>query len=152
MCGFFFSDQITRRGIVIGVDLQSMEPIEGVVLFPGHDFTLPDTQDKILTTLDNRLADVVISDMAPSASGHNDLDHDRIAKLCLSVLQFSTRVLKSGGHVLCKIWDGQDCEYLMKIMERMFKTVKIVKPSASRAGSAEVYLLGVNYFLQKRTT
>ncbi|WAQ97163.1 MRM2-like protein [Mya arenaria] len=141
--------QNDRDGMVIGVDLQEVEPIEGVLMFSGHDFTLPDTQHKILNTLDNMYANVVLSDMAPSASGNKAFDHERISKLCLSVLKFSSQVLANDGHVVCKLWDGSERKDLLKVMERMFRTVKVIKPDASRSDSAEIFLLGMEFYLRK---
>ena len=134
---------------MIGVDLQPIQPIEGAVLFDKSDFTSPDTQARIIEELDGELADVVLSDMAPNASGTASLDHDVIIQLCLSVLHFCTVVLKSDGSVVCKIWMGSDQEKLKSVMDRMFRKVKYVKPEASRSDSAEVYLVGQGYRLRK---
>ena len=134
---------------MIGIDLQHIEPIEGAVIFDKSDFTSPDTQARILEELGGHLADVVLSDMAPNASGTPSLDHDAIIQLCLSVLQFCTVVLKSNGSVVCKLWMGGDQEKLKCVMERMFRKVKYVKPEASRSDSAELFLIGQDYCLQK---
>ena len=136
------------EGIVIAVDLQQINPIAGVTAFNQSDFTLPDTQQKISKAIGNRLVDVVLSDMAPSASSSNELDHDNICKLCLSMLEFSSQVLNQDGHAVCKLWDGQDRDKIMSVMKRMFKEVKIIKPKASRSESAEMFLVGINYFLR----
>ena len=135
--------------MVIAVDLQDIEPIDGVTIFPKSDFTKPETKSKILHVLDNRLANVILSDMAPKASGNREHDHDAIFQLCLSVLKFSSQVLDSGGHVVCKLWDGSDTKKLKEVMHRMFTNVKTIKPDASRENSAEIFLLGQYYKLRK---
>ena len=87
--------------------------------------------------------------MAPSATGTPSLDHDMIIELCLSVLKFCTVVLGDNGCVVCKIWMGGDQEKLKHVMERMFRKVRFVKPEASRSDSAELFLVGQEYFLRK---
>lgn len=133
-------------GKVISIDLQHIEPIKGAIIYDNCDFTSSDTQAKILAELDGHLADVVLSDMAPSASGTASLDHDAIIELCLSVLKFCTVVLKQNGCVVCKIWMGGDQDKLKGVMQRMFKKVRYVKPESSRSDSAEIFLIGQNYF------
>lgn len=143
------SDQRTestvKAGIVIGVDLQPLEPIEGVITLGQSDFTNPKIQSKILNALEGRLVNVVLSDMAPQATGQKDMDHYLICELVLSVLKFSTQVLNFNGQVLCKLWDGQDRVKMVSLMKKLFQDVKIVKPNASRSDSAEIYLLGQHY-------
>ena len=87
--------------------------------------------------------------MAPSATGTPSLDHDMIIELCLSVLKFCTAVLGDNGCVVCKIWMGGDQEKIKHVMERMFRKVRFVKPEASRSDSAELFLVGQEYFLRK---
>lgn len=97
--------------MVIAVDLQDIEPLEGVTILGGSDFTKLDTQTRLLHVLNNRLANTVLSDMAPRSSGNRELDHQVIFDLCLSVLKFSTQVLDSGGHVVCKLGRERKAEY-----------------------------------------
>ena len=129
--------------------MQHIDPIKGAVIFDKSDITSPDTQSRILEELNGDLADVVLSDMAPNSSGIKSLDQDVIIELCLSVLKFCTVVLGDKGSVVCKIWTGADRQKLKSVMERMFKKVTYVKPDASRPESAELYLVGQEYFLRK---
>lgn len=145
-------DDDSCYGKVVSIDLQSIEPIENVQLLEGCDFTEEATQTKIERILNGRQANVVLSDMAPNSTGNKHLDHDKISELCMSVLKFSTSVLTPGGHVLCKIWDGQNRELLVKVMERMFQVVYIVKPASSRSDSSEIFLLGQRYKLKKKSS
>lgn len=119
-----------------------------MTLLTKCDFTQSETQTRIKNILHDSFADVVLSDMAPAASGNNELDHDKICGLCFSVLEFSSQVLDNGGHVVCKLWDGRDRDKLISVMERMFTEVKIVKPDSSRSESAEIFLVGKNYHLR----
>ncbi|KAL3876745.1 hypothetical protein ACJMK2_034542 [Sinanodonta woodiana] len=132
-------------GIVIGIDIQHMFPVPGATILDQHDFTKKETQVKITELLSGKQADVVLSDMAPNASGSRELDHDQIVQLCMSVLEFSSKVLRPGGTVLCKLWMGRDTQTLNSVMDRMFDRVKVVKPDASRSDSAEIFLLGTDF-------
>lgn len=139
-----------QNGTVVAIDIQPIAPIDGVTILEQSDFTKPETQSQILQALGNRLADVVLSDMAPRASGNRELDHQVIFELCISVLKFSSQVLDCGGHVVCKLWDGRNTKDAVDVMKRMFNIVKTVKPEASRSDSAEIFLLGLDYKLRKR--
>ena len=152
LSNIFITDTSAEDGEVISVDLQTFAPVEGATIFAQSDFTEPETQTKILEKLDGRLVDVVLSDMAPRSSGGRQHDHDVICELCLSVLKFCTQVLKLDGHVVCKLWEGSDRDKMISVMERMFKTVKIVKPASSRSDSAEIFLLGMHYNLKRKQT
>ncbi|XP_045212851.2 rRNA methyltransferase 2, mitochondrial-like [Mercenaria mercenaria] len=143
-------DGTQKEGMVIAVDLRDIEPIDGVTVFANSDFTKSETQSKLLRMLDNRLANTVLSDMAPNASGNREHDHQVISELCLSVLKFSSQVLESGGHVVCKLWDGSEKKKLLSVMNRMFETVKTIKPDASRSDSAEIFLVGLYFKLRKK--
>ncbi|KAL5018973.1 hypothetical protein ScPMuIL_004695 [Solemya velum] len=132
-------------GKVISVDLHGISPIEGSCIFSQSDFTSAETQSKILSCLGKGKANVVLSDMAPNATGVKHLDHDLISELCLSVLTFSTSVLSDGGAVVCKIWMGHNQNRLLSAMKTIFKNVKIMKPNASRGDSSEIFLVGRGY-------
>lgn len=136
------SDQ--SKGLVIGVDLEHMLPVEGAFILHQSDFTLPETQQKISKLLNGKPVDVVLSDMAPPASGQKFMDHELIVELCFAVLRFGVTVLRPGGHLLCKLWQGGEQCKLESAMKQVFESVKVVKPGASRQDSAEVFLLGRN--------
>ncbi|KAK3594381.1 hypothetical protein CHS0354_009673 [Potamilus streckersoni] len=145
------SDPDQHTGTVIGIDIQHMFPVPGATILDQHDFTKQETQLKLTELLCGKQADVILSDMAPNASGSRELDHDQIVQLCMSVLEFSPRVLRPGGTVLCKLWMGRDTQTLHSVMERMFSRVKVVKPDASRSDSAEIFLLGTDFVGIKKT-
>jgi len=84
---FILLDSEIPTGLLIGIDLQQMYPIKGVTLLGNSDFTTPKTWQKIKEILNGRHIDVVLSDMAPNASGVKHLDHDLIIKLAYSVVK-----------------------------------------------------------------
>ncbi|XP_067673508.1 ribosomal RNA large subunit methyltransferase E-like isoform X1 [Haliotis asinina] len=134
-----------KHGQVVSIDLQPMTAIHKAFVLSERDFTAPETQDEVKQHLSGRLADLVMSDMAPQASGVKSLDHDRIISLCVETVKFSCVVLKEGGAVLCKLWQGSEQPRLEHIMKQLFTSVRVVKPDASRSDSAEIFLLGKNF-------
>jgi 23S rRNA (uridine2552-2'-O)-methyltransferase len=90
-------------------------------------------------------ADVVLSDMAANATGHRQTDHLRIMALAEAAADFGREVLSPGGAFLCKVLQGGTETTLLAALKRDFASVKHVKPSASRADSAELYLLATGF-------
>jgi len=88
---------------------------------------------------------VVLSDMAANATGHRQTDHIRIMMLCEVALDFALRVLNPGGGFLAKVLRGGTENDLLNTMKRDFKTVRHVKPPASRADSAESYVIATGF-------
>ena len=122
-----------------------MAPIDGVHLLPLCDFTSEATQHRVREILKNKKADVLLSDMAPAATGVKSHNHEAIVTLCFSVLTFSLSVLKEGGTIVCKLWSGGDQPRLEKAMRAICDSVRVVKPSASRGDSAEIFLMGKGF-------
>ncbi|XP_073248693.1 ribosomal RNA large subunit methyltransferase E-like [Porites lutea] len=134
-----------QKGLVIAVDLLDIEDILGATILSRCDFTDASTQRKILSLLPPAGADVIMSDMAPNATGNHTINHEAILNLCESAFEFSKDVLKPGGRFLCKLWDGYGTQDFIKILQGYFKQVKECKPQASRKESAEIYLYAENF-------
>ncbi len=130
-------------GKIIGVDILSMEAIEGVEFIHG-DFTEEDILQKIITSLDHKRCDLILSDMSPNLSGIKDVDQIRSAYLIELVFAFAKNYLNHNGSVLVKIFHGSEFDQLIKLAKLIFKTVTIKKPEASRSNSKEAYLLCQN--------
>jgi len=131
----------SKAGLCIAVDISAFQPVPGAICIGNADFTSPFTQGKILSWLDGRRADCVLSDMAPTASGVKDFNHDVITNLVRKLMPFALQVLKPGGILLFKLWDGSSTEGLVETLRSGFEMVKRVKPPASREDSAEFYIL-----------
>jgi len=132
-----------RRGRVVAVDLLAMTPIAGVE-FMQLDFLDPHAPDTIKAVLGGP-ADVVLSDMAANATGHRKTDHLKIMALAEAAADFARDVLAPGGAFLCKVLQGGTEVTLLAALKRDFASVKHVKPAASRADSAELYLLATGF-------
>jgi len=129
-------------GAVIGVDIRPIQPIAGAILLPNTDFTKPLNQSKILHSLNGKSVDVVLSDMAPNASGQHDYDSMAIHALCYSALQFAVTVLKPlSGTFVTKVWNGSQTNAFKRDLSVFFNEVKHLRPDACRADSTESYIL-----------
>jgi 23S rRNA (uridine2552-2'-O)-methyltransferase len=85
--------------------------------------------------------DVVLSDMAPNTTGHRQTDHLRIIGLVEAAADFAIEVLKPGGAFVAKAFQGGETAEALKLLKAHFVDVRHIKPKASRAESAEVYLV-----------
>jgi 23S rRNA (uridine2552-2'-O)-methyltransferase len=131
------------RGRVVAIDLLEMAPIAGVD-FVRRDFLDARAPDEIKALLGGP-ADVVVSDMAANATGHRKTDHLRIVALAEAAAEFAREVLAPDGAFLCKVLQGGTEGTLLAALKRDFAAVKHVKPAASRADSAELYLLATGF-------
>lgn len=131
------------QGRVIGIDIQDVDAIPGVE-FTQMDFLADDAPARIEALLGGKV-DVVLSDMAPHATGHKQTDHLKIMALCEAALDFARHVLKPGGAFLAKVLQGGTQNELLARMKRDFAVVKHVKPKASRADSSELYVLATGF-------
>jgi 23S rRNA (uridine2552-2'-O)-methyltransferase len=131
------------RGRVIAIDLLALDPIEGVEFrqMDFHDRKAPDQLREWL----GGLADGVLSDMAANATGHRKTDQLRIVGLVELAADFASEVLTPGGFFLAKVLQGGAEGELLARLKREFATVRHVKPKASRADSAELYLLATGF-------
>jgi 23S rRNA (uridine2552-2'-O)-methyltransferase len=131
------------QGRVVAIDLLAMAPMAGVD-FVQLDFLDPRAPDQLKDMLGGP-ADVVLSDMAANATGHRKTDHLKIMALAEAAADFAREVLAPGGAFLCKVLQGGTETTLLASLKRDFSSVKHVKPAASRADSAELYLLATGF-------
>ena len=137
------SDTASSKNKLVAIDLLPMESIAGVTSFE-KDFFDEDAKDFIINSLDGRLADVVLSDMAANTTGHSQTDHLRILDLCENALVFALTILKPGGCFVAKIFRGGAENDLLTMVKQNFEKVKHFKPESSRKESSEFYLIALN--------
>ncbi len=137
------ADQGRAAARVVGIDLLEVEPIPGVIL-EQLDFTLPHAPERLKELLGGE-ADGVLSDMAANTIGHKKTDHIRIIALAEMAVQFAREVLAPNGYFLAKVFQGGTENDLLADLRRDFTTVRHVKPKASRADSAELYVLATGF-------
>jgi len=138
--------KVGHQGRVIATDILEMTGISGVEFVQG-DFREEEVFNRILALVPERVVDVILSDMAPNMSGMDVIDHPKSAYLGELALDMAERVLKPHGHALIKVFQGAGFQELVKAARGKFARVKLQKPAASRARSAEMYLLAMDFRL-----
>lgn len=132
-----------NKGVVIGIDVTPVEPIAGATVL-AKDFYDEDAP-ALLTELLGGPADVVLSDMAAAATGETQIDHMRIMGLAEAAHDFARQILKPGGTYVAKVLRGGTERTLLDRLKKDFEKVRHVKPEASRADSAEMYVVGLGF-------
>ena len=132
-----------KQGRVVGIDLTPVDAIAGAELIVS-DFLADDAPQKLRDALGGQ-ADVVLSDMAAPATGHAPTDHLRIIGLAEAALAFAVEILKPGGVFVAKVLQGGSTRDLLNLLKRDFREVRHVKPMASRADSAEIYVVAQGF-------
>jgi len=135
---------IAGKGQVIAIDILEMEPLAGVEVL-HLDFMSEDAEARLKERLRDGVADVVLSDMAAPTTGHTRTDHLRIMGLAEAAAHFAVDVLSPGGTFVAKVLQGGTERELLDLLKRSFATVRHVKPPASRADSAELYVLATGF-------
>ena len=133
-------------GRVIALDLLEMPAIHGVEFLQG-DFNDEAVLAQLLAQVGGQKVDLVMSDMAPNMMGIANVDHDRSMNLVELALDFAGRTLRPGGDFLAKVFQGRGFQPFVAQLRQQFESVKLRKPKASRARSAEVYVLARGYRL-----
>jgi len=134
---------VARGAKVVGIDLLPTEPVPGATLLAG-DFRDPAAADRVREALGGP-ADLVLSDMAAPATGHAATDHLRIVALAEAALAFAETVLRPGGAFVAKVFQGGAEGVLLAALKRDFAVVRHAKPAASRAESAETYVVASGF-------
>ena len=130
------------NGTIIALDLLDFEPIEGVQFIKG-DFREQEVSDQLVSALNGRAVDVVVSDMAPNLSGIGASDAARISHLVELAVDFCIHHLKPEGSLVCKVFHGGGYNELVTLFKQHFRVVKPIKPKASRDKSSETFLVGM---------
>ena len=131
------------HGQVVAIDLLPMQPIAGAEILE-LDFLDADAPQRIRAALGGP-ADLVMSDMAAPSTGHAQTDHLRIMALAEAAYAFAAEILSPGGAFLAKVLRGGTEKELLDRLKRDFATVRHVKPPASRADSAEIYVVATGF-------
>ena len=140
------ADIVGDEGMVVALDILPMDPLPRVEVLQG-DFQEEEAFNRLLATLDGRPVDIVMSDMAPNMSGMRSIDQPKAIYLCELTLDLARNVLKPGGNMVIKLFQGEGSDEFVKECRKNFRKIVIRKPAASRARSREVYVLALNYFV-----
>lgn len=132
-----------KQGRIIGIDLQEVDPIAGAEIHQ-LDFLEEGADEQVKTWLGGE-ADVVMSDMAASSSGHKGTDHIRIVALVEAAAQLAFDVLAPGGTFVAKVLAGGAEQGLQAMLKQNFTKVANVKPPASRSDSSEKFVVATGF-------
>ncbi|MEM3079846.1 MAG: RlmE family RNA methyltransferase [Thermoproteota archaeon] len=135
------SEAVGETGLVIGVDVKKVENLglentKTIILNVFDEGFV----EKVLKESKSRF-DAILSDLSPNMSGIYELDHARQIEMVERVIQLSKYLLKIGGSMVIKVFEGEGSDRVYKRVSRLFRFVKRVKPKASRKGSSEFYLV-----------
>ncbi|WP_076997080.1 RlmE family RNA methyltransferase [Variovorax sp. KK3] len=129
-------------GTIIALDILPMEPIDGVTFLQG-DFREAEVLAQLEQAMAGRLADVVVSDMAPNLSGIASADAARISHLIELAIDFARHHMKPEGALVAKLFHGSGYAELTQLFKQNFRVVKSIKPKASRDRSSETFMVGI---------
>lgn len=132
------------KGRVIALDLVEMQPVRGAMLIRG-DISDSKSVADLRHALGDETVDLVLSDMAPNISGIRHADCARSLSLAQYALNTAQAVLRTGGALLIKVFEGADTAELKRGLNDCFSEVVTRKPRASRERSREIYLLGKGF-------
>jgi 23S rRNA (uridine2552-2'-O)-methyltransferase len=132
------------KGRVIALDILEMVPIDSVTIIQG-DFTQEEPFARLLAETTHRPVDLVISDMAPNLSGMKQIDQPRSAYLVELAIQLCDHVLRRGGSLVSKCFEGTGINEIRQAYRERFERVANFKPRASRGRSSEIYLVGLGH-------
>jgi len=136
---------VGENGKVIGIDIALIEPLN----FAWVEVFQKDIVDKdiveFLKKQEPKLFNVVISDVAPNTTGIKERDQGLSHELSLRVLEIAREVLRSGGGMVVKVFEGAETPQLISETKRYFQNVKLIKPEASQKGSKEFYLVAQRF-------
>ena len=143
-------DVVGDKGKVIAVDLNRIKPfkVDNFVQITG-DFT----KDEIINMIEDELvldANVILSDAAPKLSGIKDIDQIKSMDIAINALKIADSILKIGGSMIIKAFQGEGFEDYLKNVKKKFRIVKTTKPPSSKKGSMEMYIIAKGKFFQKR--
>lgn len=140
----YIADIIKGNGRIIALDILPITPLDGVEFLQG-DFQENEVLETLLDLIGENKADIVLSDMAPNASGIKSVDQPQAMYLAELALDLAQQTLTKGGDFFVKVFQGEGSDNFLKLLKENFTQVSIKKPSASRSRSREFYILARNY-------
>jgi 23S rRNA (uridine2552-2'-O)-methyltransferase len=143
---------VGNSGFLLGVD---KDPILSLPFENVRTIVVDITDQNMLSNIEASGPseyDVVLSDLAPNVSGVWEVDHARQIDLARSALRIAYEVLKPSGIFLVKVFQGTEINDFRNEMKLRFRFLRVVKPPASRAESAELYFLGLGFLSQTESS
>lgn len=139
------SQSVGKSGVVIGVDLKEISPLEGTSFIKGNIDNPHLVQILLQTIGPGNKFDVVLSDLSPNVSGIWETDHERQISLSKHALDASTKILKTRGNAVYKVFQGISTRSFVDELAEHFTLVRLSKPPASRQESSELYAICLGF-------
>ena len=138
-----YSRKKIKSGIILAIDINEMEPIEGVTFIQGSIDDEMIHKDSLKRN-DQKKFGLIISDMSPNKTGNKVSDQYTFYTIADSVLEFSQNVLISKGTLVMKVFMGLGFEEFKSDLNEVFERVSFFKPKSSRQESRETYVIAKN--------
>ncbi|MFO8077915.1 MAG: RlmE family RNA methyltransferase [Thermoplasmatota archaeon] len=138
------SEIVGKHGLVVGIDLQKITPLEDIVFLQG-DITDKTSLTSLKRSIGDAGADIILSDMAPNISGNYSVDHARSIYLSQMAFDVAKQLLVEQGNFVCKIFQGELLQDFVSTVKNQFQSIKRYSPKASRKSSSELYLIGKTF-------
>ena len=135
-----YVSKTVKNGRIISIDLKDMDNIKNTIQIKG-DFNEHDVQMKIISNLNNKKPDVIMSDMAVNTTGIKNVDSIQTGELCKEAMIFSKEVMSERGFFISKIFMGSTFNEIVALGKKIFREVKVFKPKSSRKDSKESFII-----------
>ncbi len=139
------SKLVDNVGVVVGVDLDKVEPLSKNTITLQDSITSEGFLDRLKAALRKDKADLVLADLSAKLSGIWDIDHFRQIDLCMKVIDLLPEILEEKGSLVMKAFQGDELDNLVRRLKQSFSRLEISKPNASRKESSEIYLVGLGF-------
>ena len=138
-----FSRKKIKSGIILAVDINEMDPIDGVTFIRGSIEDMR-TQETALKKNNSKKFELIVSDMSPNKTGNKVSDQYAFYNIADSILEFSKNGLISKGTLVMKVFIGLGFEEFKSDLNEVFESVNYFKPKSSRQESRETYVIAKN--------
>ena len=137
----YLLNKVGKKGEVIGIDLYVPQKISA----PNFTFIKGDILNLETEQISGEVGeiDLLLSDMAPKTTGNSITDCARSLELAYKALEIAVSLLKKNSHFLCKVFEGEDFKEFKDQVLKYFEQTRLIRPSAVRKRSKEIYLLGI---------
>ncbi|KAI5660946.1 hypothetical protein M9H77_20269 [Catharanthus roseus] len=140
-------ERVPVGSLVIGIDLDPIRPIRGAIAVQ-EDITTTKckaTVKKLMAENGCRAFDLILHDGSPNVGGAWAKEATSQNALVIDSVKLATELLAPKGTFVTKVFRSQDYSAVVYCLKQLFEKVEVDKPQASRAASAEIYVLGFRY-------
>ncbi len=135
---------IGKNGKIFSCDILNIKPIKNIIFIKG-DICKKKTLNKILKKTKKTKIKIILSDISPNLTGIKEIDNIKYKNILKKILFLCKKKLNKNGNLLIKLFLGENFSFFIKKTKKIFKTIKIIKPKASRTFSKEIYLIALGF-------